>query len=251
MSSSASHAHHGEAGQKPLVGSMGVDSRKLGLWAFIGSETLFFATLIVTHLIFYARTKEVLNGAGVLKELDPRLNYLGIELTTLLASLLLASSLTMVLALAASKARDWKKFRFWQMATILLGISFVGGQVYEFMHLYHVGLKLAPSYSLHVSDEVYTMLSSLNLDPSILKLGEDHGHPAAIVPSLFGVTFFVMTGFHGLHVTIGIIWLIAVYVKVNKFPDSPENPMDIELGGLYWHFVDLVWVAIFTIVYLM
>jgi cytochrome c oxidase subunit 3/cytochrome o ubiquinol oxidase subunit 3 len=59
-----------------------------------------------------------------------------------------------------------------------------------------------------------------------------------------------MTGFHGLHVTIGIIWLIATYVKVGKFPDSPENPMDIELAGLYWHFVDLVWVAIFTLIYL-
>jgi heme/copper-type cytochrome/quinol oxidase subunit 3 len=130
-------------------------------------------------------------------------------------------------------------------------VSFIGGQVYEFMHLYHVGLKLAPTYSLQISDEVYNTLASLNLDPSILKLGEDHGKPAAIVASLYGVTFFVMTGFHGLHVTIGIIWLIAVYIKVNKFPDSPENPMDIELGGLYWHFVDLVWVAIFTIVYLM
>jgi cytochrome c oxidase subunit 3/cytochrome o ubiquinol oxidase subunit 3 len=59
-----------------------------------------------------------------------------------------------------------------------------------------------------------------------------------------------MTGFHGLHVTIGIIWLLAVYIKVMRFPDSPENPMDIELGGLYWHFVDLVWVAIFTLIYL-
>lgn len=251
MSSSASHAHHGEAGQKPLVGSMGVDSRKLGLWAFIGSETLFFATLIVTHLIFYSRTTATLKGAGVLQELDPRLNYLGIELTTVLASLLLASSLTMVLALAASKARDWKKFRFWQMATILLGASFVGGQVYEFTHLYHEGLKLAPSYALHISHDVHEKLAALNLDPAIVALSEAGGHFVATVPSLFGVTFFVMTGFHGLHVTIGIIWLLAVYVKVNKFPDSPENPMDIELGGLYWHFVDLVWVGIFTLVYLM
>ena len=62
MSSSAGHTHHGEAHQKPLVGSMGVDSRKLGLWAFIGSETLFFATLILTHLIFYARTTNTLSS---------------------------------------------------------------------------------------------------------------------------------------------------------------------------------------------
>jgi cytochrome c oxidase subunit 3/cytochrome o ubiquinol oxidase subunit 3 len=64
------------------------------------------------------------------------------------------------------------------------------------------------------------------------------------------VTFFVMTGFHGLHVTLGVVWLIAVYFKVRKFAASPENPMDVELVGLYWHFVDLVWVAIFTLVYL-
>lgn len=250
MSSTAGQAHHGEAHQQPLVGSMGVDSRKLGLWAFIGSETLFFATLIVTHLIFYARTSNVLEGAGVIEYLDPRLGYLAIELTTVLATLLLASSLTMVLALAASKARDWKKFRFWQMATILLGASFVGGQVYEFTHLYHEGLKLAPSFEMHLSHEAYQALSAMNLDPSIVTLKEAGEHATAVVPSLFGVTFFVMTGFHGLHVTIGIIWLLAVYVKVMRFPDSPENPMDIELGGLYWHFVDLVWVAIFTLIYL-
>lgn len=250
MSSSAGHTHHGEAHQKPLVGSMGVDSRKLGLWAFIGSETLFFATLILTHLIFYARTTNTLSSVGALELLDPRLGYLAIELTTVLATLLLASSLTMVLALAASKARDWKRFRFWQLATILLGASFVGGQIYEFIHLYHEGLILAPAYEMHLSHEAYKALSALNIDPSIVRLKEAGEHATALVPSLFGVTFFVMTGFHGLHVTIGIIWLIAIYVKVLRFPESPENPMDIELGGLYWHFVDLVWVAIFTLIYL-
>ncbi len=221
MSTTVSHGT-GEANKPPLLGSMGVDSRKLGLWAFLGSETLFFVALITTHLIFYARTKASLAAAGTLASLDPRTHYLAIELTTVLATLLLASSLTMVLALAASKDKDWKRFRIWQMATILLGTAFVGGQVYEFIHLYHEGLKLAPQYVLE---------------------GET-------VKSLFGVTFFIMTGFHGLHVTIGIIWLIATYVKVRKYPDSPENPMDIELTGLYWHFVDLVWVAIFTLIYL-
>jgi cytochrome c oxidase subunit 3 len=219
--SATSHAHHDEAGQAPLVGSLGVDSRKLGLWAFIGSEILFFTALITTHLIFYARTKAELAAKGMLAELDPKL-YLGIDLTTILASILLASSLTMVLALAATKTKEWPKFRFWLLATIVLGSAFVLGQVYEFVHLYHEGLKLAPQYVFE---------------------GET-------VKSLFGVTFFVMTGFHGLHVTLGVVWLIAVYFKVRRFAASPENPMDVELVGLYWHFVDLVWVAIFTLVYL-
>ncbi len=218
--SATSHAHD-EAGQAPLVGSLGVDSRKLGLWAFIGSETLFFTALITTHLIFYARTKADLAAKGMLEHMDPKL-YLGIDLTTILAAILLASSLTMVLALAATKSKEWPKFRFWLLATIVLGSAFVLGQVYEFTHLYHEGLKLAPQYVFE---------------------GET-------VKSLFGVTFFVMTGFHGLHVTLGVVWLIAVYFKVRRFAASPENPMDVELVGLYWHFVDLVWVAIFTLVYL-
>jgi cytochrome c oxidase subunit 3/cytochrome o ubiquinol oxidase subunit 3 len=172
-------------------------------------------------LIFYARTKADLAAKGMLEHMDPKL-YLGIDLTTILAAILLASSLTMVLALAATKSKEWPKFRFWLLATIVLGSAFVLGQVYEFTHLYHEGLKLAPQY-------VYE--------------GET-------VKSLFGVTFFVMTGFHGLHVTLGVVWLIAVYFKVRRFAASPENPMDVELVGLYWHFVDLVWVAIFTLVYL-
>lgn len=219
--SATSHAHHDEAGQAPLVGSLGVDSRKLGLWAFIGSETLFFTALITTHLIFYARTKAELTASGMFAHIDPK-HFLGINLTSVLAAILLASSLTMVLALAASKAKEWQKFRFWLLATIILGSSFVLGQAYEFTHLYEEGLKLAPQFVFE---------------------GET-------VKSLFGVTFFTMTGFHGLHVTLGVVWLIAVYFKVRKFAASPENPMDVELVGLYWHFVDLVWVAIFTLIYL-
>jgi cytochrome c oxidase subunit 3/cytochrome o ubiquinol oxidase subunit 3 len=60
----------------------------------------------------------------------------------------------------------------------------------------------------------------------------------------------VLTCFHGTHVAIGAIWLLSTFFKVMKYPDSPENAMDIELAGLYWHFVDLVWVAIFTLIYL-
>ena len=107
MDTSVSHGSHGEAHQAPQVGSLGVDSRKLGMWAFLGSETLFFVTLITTHLIFYARTKATLAAAGTLEHLDPRLHFLGINLTTVLAAILLASSLTMVLSLAASKDKDW------------------------------------------------------------------------------------------------------------------------------------------------
>ena len=185
--------------------SLGVDNRKLGVWAFIGSETLFFATLITTYFVFAP-----VNRARPDFQ-DPR-EFLDIELTTVLASILLASSLTMVLALSASRRGDRRSFTTWLLATVGLGLAFIGGQVYEFNHLYHEGLTLSSS--------------------------------------LFGTTFFVLTGFHGAHVAIGVIWLLSVFFKVRAYPDSPENAMDVEIAGLYWHFVDLVWVAIFVLVYL-
>jgi cytochrome c oxidase subunit 3/cytochrome o ubiquinol oxidase subunit 3 len=185
--------------------SLGVDSRKMGVWAFIGSETLFFAALIVTYLIY--KPINLANGGQ-----DPK-EFLGIAVTSVLAAILLASSLTMVLALAAIRRRDMRQFKIWLLATAGLGLCFLGGQVYEFTELVHEGVTLSSS--------------------------------------LFGTTFFVLTGFHGTHVGIGVTWLLSVFVKVLRYPNSPENEMDVELGGLYWHFVDLVWVAIFTLIYLL
>ena len=185
--------------------SLGVDSRKMGVWAFIGSETLFFAALIVTYLIYKPRNL-ALGGQ------DPK-EFLGITVTSVLAAILLASSLTMVLALAAIRRRDMRQFQIWLLATAGLGLCFLGGQVYEFTELVHEGVTLSSS--------------------------------------MFGTTFFVLTGFHGTHVAIGVTWLLSVFTKVRRFPNAPGNDMDVELGGLYWHFVDLVWVAIFTLIYLL
>jgi cytochrome c oxidase subunit 3 len=197
----ASHDIHGAHAT-----ALGVDSRKLGVWAFIGSEVLFFAALITVYLIYKPRN---LAAGGP----DPK-EVLGIGVTSVLATILLASSLTMVLALAAIRRKDMRLFRIWLLATAGLGLCFLGGQAYEFTEL--------------VLAEGVTMPSSI-----------------------FGMTFFILTGFHGTHVAIGVTWLLSVLTKVMRYPNSPENEMDVELGGLYWHFVDLVWVGIFTLIYLM
>ena len=202
--SSHAAASHSAHGAHPTA--MGVDSRKMGVWAFIGSEVMFFAALITVYLIYKPRNLE---AGGP----DPK-EVLGIGFTSILAAILLASSVTMVLALAAIRRHDIRLFRIWLLATAGLGLCFLGGQVYEFTEL--------------IVNEGVTMPTSL-----------------------FGQTFFIMTGFHGTHVAIGVIWLLAVFAKVTRYPNSPENEMDVELGGLYWHFVDLVWVAIFTLIYLL
>lgn len=202
----ASHgAHDAHGAHGAHATSMHVDSRKLGVWAFIGSEVMFFAALITVYLVYKPRN---LAAGGP----DPK-EVLGITVTSVLAAILLASSVTMVLALAASRRNDWRWFRIWHLTTAFLGLCFLGGQAYEFTELILEGITM----------------------PS----------------SIFGMSFFILTGFHGTHVAIGVIWLLAVFFKVRAYPKSPENVMDIEMAGLYWHFVDLVWVGIFTLIYLM
>jgi len=203
----ATHAAHASGHDAAHGTSMGVDSRKMGVWAFIGSETLFFAALIATFFIY----KPV--NARLYPEQLPH-EKLGIQFTGVLAAILLASSVTMVLALAAARRGDRRLFTIWQLSTIGLGLCFLGGQTYEFTNL--------------VFNEGVTLGSSL-----------------------LGTTFFVLTGFHGTHVAIGATWLLSVFLKVRAYPNSSANLMDIEMGGLYWHFVDLVWVAIFTLIYLL
>ncbi|KAB8139613.1 cytochrome oxidase subunit III [Chloroflexia bacterium SDU3-3] len=186
--------------------SLGVDSRKLGIWAFLGSETMFFGALIVTYLIY-----KPVNAARSDAQLPHEM--LGINFTALLAAILLASSLTMVLSLASIRKNDQKWFTIWLAATAGLGLCFLGGQVYEFTHLYHEGLTLSSS--------------------------------------LLGTTFFVLTGFHGTHVAIGVAWLLSVLFRSRTLGYNVAEHMDVELVGLYWHFVDLVWVAVFTLIYLL
>jgi heme/copper-type cytochrome/quinol oxidase subunit 3 len=138
---------------------------------------------------------------------------LDIPYTSVSAFVLLMSSLTMVLALSAIQRADNRGFRIWILATALLGSIFVGGQFFEFTSFAHEGLTLSSN--------------------------------------LFGSTFFVLTGFHGAHVTVGIIWLLTLFVISLRGGIPQDHALDVEIAGLYWHFVDIVWIVIFTLVYLM
>jgi len=135
-----------------------------------------------------------------------------IPFTSISSFILLMSSLTMVLAVSAAKNNDTPKTRLWLGATAALGSLFVGGQVYEFTAFYHEGL--------------------------------------GFTTSLFGSSFYTLTGFHGVHVTVGIVMLISVIAITFRGRIDGDRAEVIELVGLYWHFVDIVWIVIFTLVYL-
>jgi heme/copper-type cytochrome/quinol oxidase subunit 3 len=138
---------------------------------------------------------------------------LDIPLTTVSTFVLLMSSLAMVLALSAVQRDNRKGALLWLMMTAGLGCVFLAFQAYEFTHFYHEGLTLTSN--------------------------------------LFGTTFFILTGFHGAHVTVGVIWLLILWLQTYAGRIRPADSLKVEIAGLYWHFVDIVWIVIFMLIYLM
>ena len=191
-----------EAHAEEHATSLGIDNRKLAMWAFLGSECMFFGALIATYLLFHTHLN---NGPG------PRDVY-NIPFTSVSSFVLLMSSLTMVLALAAIQRGDQEKLRVWLMATALLGMTFIAGQVYEFTRFVEEGLSIKSNAA--------------------------------------SSAFFTLTGFHGAHVTGGILMLLSLFGMSLDGRLPPERAETVELVGLYWHFVDIVWIVIFTVVYL-
>ncbi len=135
-----------------------------------------------------------------------------IPFTSASSFVLLMSSLTMVLAVSAANRKDDRNTKSWLIVTALLGSLFVAGQVYEFTTFYREGLG-------------YT-------------------------ESLFASSFYTLTGFHGVHVSVGIIMLLATMAMIAKNKISGDKAETVEMVGLYWHFVDVIWIIIFTLVYL-
>jgi len=139
-------------------------------------------------------------------------DILNIPLTSVSTFVLLMSSLSMVLALDAVRRGNRGQSLLWLGGVIVLGSGFLGFQVYEFTHFVHEGLT--------------------------------------IQQNVFGSSFFVLTGFHGAHVAVGVIWMTTLFLMAlrNKLPAG--DALKVEIAGLYWHFVDVVWIVIFTLVYL-
>ena len=182
--------------------STGLPNTKLAMWMFLASECMLFGALISTYVLYRGSNQ---TGPYPVDVFD-------IPYTSVSSFVLLASSLTMVLALASAQKRDIVHMRLWLLATAMLGLTFVGGQVYEFTAFYDEGLSISTN--------------------------------------LFGTTFYVLTGFHGVHVTVGILMLLSLvgFSTADRLPDDAAFP--VEMVGLYWHFVDIVWIIIFTVVYL-
>jgi cytochrome c oxidase subunit 3 len=158
----------------------------------------------------------LLAGYGALRYGDPTwpvpADILGIQLTALMTFLLICSSVTMVEALASIRQGNQAGLRKFLLLTILGGVIFLSLQAYEWTHLIHQGQSIRKNN--------------------------------------FGATFFILTGFHGLHVLSGVVYLSTILAQALRGRYSAEDSNAVEIAALYWHFVDLIWILVFTFVYL-
>ena len=218
----------------------GIDSRKLLMWIFLGSECLFFGSLIATYLIFKGEIElppfpsdtiveiAFLEGAlqsGLIDEVAHEACHevgdglsecggiLDVPITSQSTFVLLMSSVAMVLAVYGAQHGRPRMMKGWLLVTIALGLAFLGYQVFEFRTFGQEGLTLETNQ--------------------------------------FGASFFVLTGFHGTHVAVGVLILGSLLLgSFRRTGLGAEPGFQVEIAGLYWHFVDIVWIVIFTIVYL-
>jgi cytochrome c oxidase subunit 3 len=189
-----------------------IGHRKLGMWLFIVSDSLTFSAL----LIGYGYVRYSSDQWPTPFPFSPSIIF-----STIMTLCLLSSSLTMVMGVSASARGDVKAIRKWLLLTIMFGVAFLVLHLIEWNHL--IGEGLRP-----------------------FSLPEEWLHRWPNASPLFGATFFAITGLHMFHVFTGAIYLGIVAARANKLKHE-----DVEISGLYWHFVDLVWMFVFPMIYLL
>jgi cytochrome c oxidase subunit 3 len=175
----------------------------LGFWFFLGGETVLFASLFGTFIALRDKTAQGPTSHELFE----------MPLVFVATMLLLTSSLTSVYAIYHMKNFEFKKMQLWFGVTVLLGLGFLGLEIFEFNHYVHEGLKYSTS--------------------------------------AFSSAFYTLVGLHGSHVTFGLLWILTLMIRNAKRGLNLYNAPKFYVASLYWHFIDVVWVFIFTVVYLM
>ncbi|MHC5212199.1 MAG: cytochrome c oxidase subunit 3 [Planctomycetota bacterium] len=191
---------------------------KVGMWIFIAQDGMAFGGLLLAYALL-----RIFADVWPAEGLTPT-DVLGIGLTAFATFVLICSSVSMVMAVQASQHARQGATVFWLLLTILGGVVFLGIQAYEYTHLVHLGIGFTEA-----------TFQGQALNP------------------MFGSTFYVVTGFHGAHVTAGVIYLTCILFGAmkGKYTKGGLSHSPVELVGLFWHFVDLVWILVFTFIYLL
>ena len=211
----SSHAHSGALNHQFDDLQQQYEAANMGMWAFIAQEIMFFGGLFGGYTVYrYKYLAAFTEGS----------NHLPIELGALNTAILIGSSFTMAMAVRAAQLGERGSLLRWILATMALGTAFLGVKCIEYADKYHHGLIPGVSFS--------------------------YDGPMAGQLEIFFSFYFAMTGMHALHMIIGLgimIWLIP---KIRRGVYTREYFAPIENFGLYWHFVDIVWIFLFPLLYL-
>ncbi|HEX7056115.1 MAG TPA: cytochrome (ubi)quinol oxidase subunit III [Bacilli bacterium] len=189
--------------EEPEKATLEGRNKILGFWFFLGGESVLFGSLFATYIALRNQNASGPTGAELFD----------LTMVAIATFLLLTSSMTSVLAVQAMHRHDVKNIKLWFAITVLLGLAFLGLEIYEFNNYAAEG---------HLFNS-----------------------------SAFASAFYTLVGFHGGHVLFGVVWIALLIGQLAKKGLTVVTAPKIYLAALYWHFVDLVWVFIFTVVYLM
>lgn len=191
------------------------ESLVLGMWLFLATEVMFFGGLFTAYVVYRTTYSEVFHEAS---------RTLDLTLGTVNTLVLLVSSLTMAMGVYAAKTGRKNLLPLMLAATIILGLAFLGVKVVEYGQKFEHHLVPGAGF---------------------VWPGDNPPHA-----QLFFVLYFIMTGMHAFHMVIGIVMMAMLLVMAMLGKFGPERYMGVELAGLYWHFVDIVWVFLFPLLYL-
>jgi len=199
--------------------SLGVSNGKIGMWTFLVMDAMTFAGFLAGYARLRWKTP-LIEGTAWPNPYET-FGVVGIQLTAFNTFVLVCSSVTMVHALAEVMRGNKERAEKWLLATVVGGLLFLGIQGYEWSHLI---MEVWP----YILDPSQSVPYSMN----------------------FAATFLALTGFHGAHVSVGVIYNFIIYLGLRRGTLTTEDSDFVEVAGLYWHFVDLVWILVFTFVYL-
>ncbi len=191
------------------------ESAKLGMWVFLLTEILLFGGLFAAYSIFRSWNPEMFYNAH---------KYLDVTLGSINTAVLITSSVTMALAVRSMQLGKKQQTLALLWSTLILASVFLVIKYFEYSHKFHLG-QLPGKYYTFVGVE-----------------GNN--------PHIFFSIYFIMTGLHGFHVMGGMIVIIWMIIKTSRNKFSPEYYTPLELTGLYWHLVDLIWIYLFPLLYL-
>jgi cytochrome c oxidase subunit 3 len=238
MSAEATHvAHHFDDAEQQYTAA------NLGMWLFLATEILFFGGLFAGYAQYrYWYPAEFAYGS----------HHLDWKLGAINTAVLLASSLTMALAVHAAQSNERRGTVRFLILTIVLGSVFLGVKAYEYYHKYEQRLIPGSSFSLHEEHESALPLplgeGELRKHPHPSPLPEGAGTEGPV--EIFFSFYFSMTGLHAVHMVIGIAILGVLLATARRGAFSSDYFTPVEMTGLYWHFVDIVWVFLFPLLYL-